>query len=85
MFDAISAFFKNSESIFIARMKLLLGGVFTALQTSGVDVSSLVTESPKWQNAIKVLFAWLIFDGTLTEWARRRNDPNLGKTDDQGK
>ena len=64
--------FKNSETIFIARVKVFLGVLFTAVQQSGIDVASVV-DNPKLQMAIRVFFAYLIVDGTLTEWARRRN------------
>lgn len=76
MLDKIKAFFKNSETIFIARLKLAAGLIFTAVQQSGVDIASIV-DNPKAQIALRVLMAWLILDGTLTEWARRRNATDL--------
>lgn len=76
MLDSIKGWFKNSETIFIARAKMTAGLLFTAFQQSGVDVASVV-ESPKLQIAVRVFFAYLILDGTLTEWARRRNAPDL--------
>ena len=74
--DKIKDWFKNSETIFIARLKLMLGLAFTAFQQSGVDIASVV-ENPKWQIALRVFFAYLIVDGTMTEWARRRNATDL--------
>lgn len=74
--DKIKAWFKNSETIFIARLKLFSGLAFTAFQQSGVDIASVV-ESPKLQVALKLFFAYLIVDGTVSEWARRRNADDL--------
>lgn len=74
--NRIKAWFRNSETIFLARLKLMAGLAFTAVQQSGVDIASVV-ESPKLQMAIRVFFAYLILDGTLTEWARRRNAKDL--------
>lgn len=72
LLDRAKPWFKYSETIFIARLKLTLGLVFTGIQQSGIDVASFV-ENQKLQMAIRIFFAYLIVDGTLTEWARRRN------------
>lgn len=64
------------ETIMIARIKLIAGTLFTAVQQSGVDLAGFV-ENPKAQIAIRVMFAWLIVDGTLTEWARRRGATDI--------
>lgn len=66
------ASFHSSETIFIARVKILIGGGFTALQQSGVDVAGFV-EDHRIQAGIRIFMAYLVFDGTLGEWARRRN------------
>lgn len=76
MWDSIKDWFKHSETIFIGRVKMALGLGFTAIQQSGVDIASIV-DSPRLQIALRVFFAYLILDGTLTEWARRRNAPEL--------
>lgn len=65
------ASFHASETILIARVKFLIGSLFTALQQSGVDIASFI-EDHRWQVALRVFMAWLIVDGTLGEWARRR-------------
>lgn len=77
MIDKIKSWFLHSEIIFIGRVKFLLGSIFTAVQQSGQDLASMFTEHPNLQIGIRVFFAWLILDGTLTEWARRRNATDL--------
>lgn len=69
--------FHDSETLLLARIKLFLGVGFTALQQSGIDVAGFV-ENPKLQMALKVVFAWLIVDGTISEWARRSRATDLG-------
>lgn len=70
------AWFKNSETIFIARVKVTLGLAFTAIQQSGVDLTAF-TDKPAYKIAIQVFMAYLIADGTLGEWARRRRATDL--------
>jgi hypothetical protein len=77
LFRSFTASFHDSETILIARIKLFLGMGFTAIQTSGVDIASLFVTNLRWQAAIRVFFAWLIVDGTLTEWARRNRNTDL--------
>ena len=68
--------FHDSEIILLARIKLFLGLGFTALQQSGVDVAGFV-EDTRLQMALKVIFAWLIVDGSVQEWARRNRATDL--------
>lgn len=66
--DGVKSWFKYSETIFWARLQLLVGVVWTVLSTT--DLAPLL--SAKW------LTYWLIFSGVITELLRRRNDPTLG-------
>jgi hypothetical protein len=61
MFRRIRAWFKDSETIFFARLQLLAGAVWGTL--TAMDLSPLL--EPKW------LTVWLIFSGVVTELARR--------------
>lgn len=70
------AWFKDSETIFIARVKVTLGVAFTAIQQSGVDLTSF-TDRPGVKIAIQIFMAYLIADGTLGEWARRRRAADM--------
>lgn len=72
------------HTLVIARIKLLLGGGFTALQQSGVDIASIVTNNEAYQAAIRIVMAWLVFDGTLSEWARRHKADDIGGPDVDG-
>ena len=71
MWDKIKRWFWYSESIAWARVKLFVGTAFTAIQQSGVDLTSFF-DSQRVKIAIQIAFAWLIVDGTVSEWARRR-------------
>ena len=73
-YKPIHASFHSSETILIARIKIFVGIAFTALQQSGVDVASFV-EDHRLQIAIRLFMAWLVVDGTVGEWMRRRNAP----------
>lgn len=66
------------HTIVWARIKLTLGMTFTAVQQSGVDIASIVSQDPIKQAAVRVGFAWLAIDGTLSEWARRHNADDIG-------
>jgi hypothetical protein len=76
MLKTILAWCKDSETIAIARAKFIIGAVFTAVQQSGVDLTAL-TDKPGYKIAIQVFMAYLVVDGTLTEWARRRRAADL--------
>lgn len=80
MWQKIKASFHDSETILIARIKMFVGMIFTAVQTSGVDLAGLITESAKVQAGLRVFFAYLIVDGTLGEWARRNRADDLDST-----
>ena len=62
MWDKIKAFFKNSMTIFWARVQVLLAVVWGVLST--VDLSPILPS--KW------LPVWLVISGVVTELARRR-------------
>mgnify|MGYP001563001663 CR=1 FL=1 len=62
MWTKIKTFFKDSETIFWARLQAFAGVVFTVLST--VNLSPLLP--PKY------LTIWLILSGVVTELLRRR-------------
>lgn len=72
MWDKVKAFFLYSETILLARLQAFAGvvlGVFVSLDPSvfqGYVPSQWVP-------------VYLLAVGVLTEYARRRHDPNLGK------
>jgi hypothetical protein len=76
------ASFHDSETILIARIKLFVGLLFSAVQTSGVDITSFITDSPRLQTGLKVFFAYLAVDGTVGEWARRHRATDLDTPDE---
>ncbi len=63
MWDKIKAFFLNSETIFWARAQIAVGALWTVLSVT--DLAPLL--NPKW------LTYWLILNGFITEYLRRRN------------
>jgi uncharacterized membrane protein len=77
MWAKFAASFHDSETILIARIKMFIGIAFTAMQMSGIDLASLVTDSPRVQAAIKVFIAYLVVDGSVSEWARRNRATDL--------
>lgn len=74
MLDKIKAWFKYSESIFIARVEALIGFVIAAasaadwgpLLTLGVDSATSI-KAGIWLGSV-----WFV-KGLTQEWARRRN------------
>ena len=72
MWNKISDFFLRSETILVARLQTFAGialGAFLAL-----DPSLFEAYVPsKW------VPVYLLAIGIVTEYARRRNDPNIGK------
>lgn len=62
MWEKIKAWFKDSETIFFARLQVVAGAVWAVL--TAIDLSPLL--EPKW------LTVWLIASGVLTELLRRR-------------
>lgn len=72
MWERIKAFFKRSETIFLARLNALLGAVAT--------ITSLIDPSLLQQVVTPHAFAiYMLLNGVLTEYARRRRAPDLGK------
>jgi len=67
MWSKIKTWFKDSETIFWARLQMLVGVVWTVLIT--VDLGPLL--SPK------ALAVWLIVSGVITELARRSRATDL--------
>lgn len=67
MWSKIKAWFKDSETIFFARLQVLAGAVWAVL--TAADLSPLL--EPKW------LTVWLIASGIITELARRRRAGDL--------
>lgn len=70
MWDNIKAFFKGSETIFWARLQMVLGAIAVAL--TYVDPSLLQPIfDPRW-------FPWfLAANGIATEYLRRRRDEDM--------
>lgn len=64
MWEDIKAWFKRSETIFWARLQVAVGSLWSVLIVT--DLSPLLTNP-------KIMAAWLIFSGFVTEMARRRN------------
>jgi hypothetical protein len=62
MWEKIKAWFKDSETIFFARLQMVAGAVWAVL--TAADLSPLL--EPKW------LTVWLLASGILTELLRRR-------------
>ena len=62
MWNKISAWFYNSETIAWARIQLLVGAIWTVLLST--DLSPII--SGKW------LTYWLVFSGVVTELLRRK-------------
>lgn len=84
----IAAFFKKSETIVVARLTSI-GGALMAIWTQSADPLETIVG---WFNSVPALQQYVqdalspkaipfyaIGLGLLVEWARRRNDPNLGK------
>jgi hypothetical protein len=72
MWDKVKAFFSWSETIFVARAQAFLGvvlGVFLTLDPALFQGYV----PPSW------LPIYMLVIGVVTEFARRRNDPALGK------
>lgn len=66
-------------SILWARIKLVLGLVWTAVTQSGVDLSSVIT-NPKVLLGVKVGAALLLADGLFSEVVRRHGATDLDPT-----
>ena len=62
MWNKISGWFYNSETIAWARIQLLVGAVWTVLLST--DLSPII--SGEW------LTYWLVFSGVVTELLRRK-------------
>ena len=67
MWTKIKTFFKDSETIFWARLQVFAGVVFATLSTT--DLTPLLP--PKY------LTLWLVFSGVVTELLRRRRAVDL--------
>jgi len=74
MWDDIKDWFKDSETIFIARLKVFLGAVVQVLTQTDFTQFGL---SPHWVLALQIFSAYLIADGLGGEWARRRRATDL--------
>jgi hypothetical protein len=67
MWERIKAWFKDSETIFWARLQMFVGAVWTVLVS--IDLAPLL--DPKW------LTVWLVVSGVVTELARRSRAEDL--------
>ncbi|WP_127524088.1 hypothetical protein [Mesorhizobium sp. Z1-4] len=71
----LKKWFRDSETLLIARLNAFMG--FLATITAYVDpalIEPLLTP--------KAFAIYVLVNGILTEWARRRRDPELGKEAD---
>lgn len=72
MWDKIRQFFLDSETIFLARLQVFVGIVVSAFLM--LDPSLFEAYVPaRW------VPVYLLAIGVLTEYARRRRDPDIGK------
>lgn len=77
MWDKVKDFFKRSETILWARIQTLAGAIGAVL--------IYVKDDPVVNQAIQTIMQpqfipwYLIAFGVITEYLRRRNDPNIGK------
>lgn len=69
MWNAIKRFFLDSETIFWARLQLAIGAAWEVLIQT--DMTTVIP--PDWMPW------WLMISGIVTEFMRRRRDPDLGK------
>lgn len=70
--------FKGSETILIARFKLAVGTFFTvAASMDPTPFLALLNIDTKWAPVWQLFSAWLMADGLMSEWARRRNATDL--------
>jgi hypothetical protein len=72
MWDKLKAFFLRSETVFWARLQVVLG--IAAAVVTYVDPSVL---QPIIPSAYYPLL--LVANGVFSEYLRRRNDPDIGK------
>lgn len=72
MWDKLKAFFLRSETVFWARLQVVLG--IAAAVVTYVDPSVL---QPIIPSAYYPLL--LVANGVFSEYLRRRNDPDMGK------
>lgn len=78
MWAKIKQFFHDSETIFMARLEVILGFVTAAL--GGIDWTPLLSAGtvPDFSVNLAVnIGVIMIIKGLLLEWARRRRDPEL--------
>jgi len=72
MWDKIKAFFAYSETILLARIQVFAGIAFGAFMALDPALFQAYVPS-QW------VPLYLLAMGIVTEYARRRNDPNIGK------
>ncbi|TGV15840.1 hypothetical protein EN816_00895 [Mesorhizobium sp. M8A.F.Ca.ET.173.01.1.1] len=72
MLEKLKAFFLWSETIFLARLHAFLGVVLGVFLTFDPSLFQAYVP-PKW------VPIYLLSFGVILEYARRRNDPALGK------
>jgi hypothetical protein len=75
MWDKIKKWFKDSETIFLARLQVLIGGLLAAL----ASLTELLNAVPQIQQYLtpKLIGFYVIGLGLLTELLRRRRDPEM--------
>jgi hypothetical protein len=70
MWERVKRFFKDSETIFWARLQMLIAAVITVLAT--VDPNLFAAYVPTGYLPI-----YIFVSGVVTEWARRRRAADL--------
>lgn len=70
MWERVKTFFKDSETIFWARLQMLIAAVITVLAT--IDPSLFASYVPTGYLPI-----YIFASGVVTEWARRRRAEDL--------
>lgn len=69
---------KDSETILIARVKFAVGTLFQVLSATDITpLFNLMHVDPKWIPVWQIGAAWLMADGMMSEWARRRRDGDM--------
>lgn len=82
MWDAIKSatkrFFLFSETIAWGRIQYAIGTLLLVLTQT--DLTPIFAHlDPIWKTVWTVLSAYMIATGFITNWARKRGDPALGK------
>lgn len=71
MWQSIKSFFRNSETLFLARLQMAIGAIAEALTYVDPAMLQPVIGDAEW-------FPWFVLlNGLATEWLRRRRADDL--------